>query len=127
MSFIAALMAKEYLGTVMSLRPFDIGDKPQGAPGLDLDELTIDGRRVVAEIKTTTPYQGNDLGAAQKAAFEKDFVKLNAASADLKYFFVTDRKTFEIVSRKYSKRLPGVNVVLLPQGEVARSSGETVT
>jgi hypothetical protein len=81
MSFIAALMAKDYLYSTLPMVDYDAGLKPQGAPGLDIDERTSDGRRVVGEIKTTTPYNGPDLGAQQKAMFAKDFDKLNAASA----------------------------------------------
>jgi hypothetical protein len=118
MSFIAALLAKAYLCQALPMRDFDVALKPQGAPGLDIDELTADGRRVVAEIKTTTPYAGTDLGAQQEAMFAKDFVKLNGALADLKFFFLTDRTAFDLMRRKYHLRIPAVTVVLLPEGEV---------
>jgi hypothetical protein len=76
LSFVATSMAKEYLCQTLPMRPFDVGLKPEGAPGLDIDELTLDGGRVIAEIKTTSPYYANDLGAQQKATFEKDLSKL---------------------------------------------------
>ncbi len=117
MSFIAALMAKEYLCSAFPMADFDIGTKAQGAPGLDIDERTIEGHRVIGEIKTTTPYAGSDLGAQQRAMFEKDFAKLNKEDAPHKFFFVTDRATFQVVKRKYHTRIPGVTVVLLPLGE----------
>ena len=117
MSFIAGLMAKDYLCSSLPLRDFDVAAKPQGAPGLDIDELTLDGRRVVAEIKTTTPYKIADLGAQQRTSFEKDFAKLNAANAELKYFFLTDKAAFAVVKQKYRSRIPNVTVVLLPQGD----------
>lgn len=72
---------------------------------------------MVGEIKTTMPYGTNDLGSAQKAAFSKDFSKLNAASAGHRFLFVTERRTFELMRRKYASRIPGVSVVLLPSGE----------
>src|SRR5271166_4986649 len=100
------------------MRPFDVGLKPQGAPGLDIDEQTIDGRRVVAEIKTTTPYSLTDLGSQQRASFVGDFKKLNAAAADLKFFFVTDRSSFELMRMKYARQIPGVRIVLLPEGDL---------
>jgi hypothetical protein len=117
LSFVATLMAKEYLCHTLPMRPFDVALKPQGAPGLDIDELTVDGRRVIAEIKTTSPYHANDLGAQQKAAFERDLCKLARMPADHRFLFVTDRRTFEIVRRRYAQRLEGVSLVLLPSGE----------
>lgn len=95
------------------MQPFDVAFKPQGAPGLDIDAKTIDGERVVGEIKTTTPYHGHDLGAAQKLTFVKDFRKLEEAVAVHKFFFVTDEATFDVVQRRYLDQLPGSTVVLL--------------
>lgn len=114
LSFIATLLAKEYLCSVLVMAPFDAALKPQGAPGLDIDERTRSGERVVAEIKTTVPYLGTDLGAQQKTAFRKDFAKLQLAEAPHKFFFLTDARAFEVVIRKYAADLAGVSVVLLP-------------
>ncbi len=115
-SFAASVLAKEFLTDRHDLRNLDVSLKPQGAPGLDIDERTAQGERVVAELKTTTPYGATDLGAQQKATFEKDFTKLARAEAEHKYFFVTDRRTFDIVLKRYSVRLGGVTLVLLPEG-----------
>jgi len=117
LSFVATLMARDYLAQTVSLRPFDAAAKAQGAPGLDIDQCTLDGERVVAEIKTTTPYKADDLGAQQKATFAKDFAKLAAADAAHKFLFVTDGRTFAVLRRKYRPLLTGVTVVLLPAGE----------
>ncbi len=117
MSFVAALMAKDYLYRVLPMQSFDAAAKAQGAPGLNIDERTVDGSRVIGEIKTTTPYMGNDLGAQQKVTFKKDFEKLNNTQADYKFFFVTDPMTFRIVKHKYLSQLPGVSIVLLTTGE----------
>ncbi|MFN8522627.1 MAG: hypothetical protein U0821_05910 [Chloroflexota bacterium] len=78
-SLVATLMARDYLSRVLPMQPFDAAAKPQGAPGLDIDERTVDGKRVIAEIKTTRPYLGKELGVQQKATFKHDFDKLNAA------------------------------------------------
>ena len=91
-SMVACLLAKRFLGARLDMQPFDATKKPQGAAGLDIDERTITGEKVVAEIKTTVPYGSKDLGSAQKSAFEKDFQKLNAVEAAYKFFFVTDRR-----------------------------------
>jgi hypothetical protein len=116
-SLVACLMAKEYLTRHLDMQPFDVAAKPQGAAGLDIDQRTTAGARVVGEIKTTMPYGANDLGNAQRSMFEKDFRKLNAAAAVHRFFFVTERRTFELMRGKYASRMPGVTVVLLPSGE----------
>lgn len=114
LSFVATLMAREYLSSVLDMAPFDAALKPQGAAGLDIDERTQSGERVVAEIKTTVPYLGADLGAAQKASFRKDFAKLRLADAPHKFFFLTNPDAYNAVMRRYAAEVDGVSVVLLP-------------
>lgn len=117
-SFLATLMAKKYLEQKFGLQHFDAAQKPQGAPGLDIDVYLPNGQRIIAEIKTTTPFKSNDLGAQQKAMFTKDFNKLADTDADVKIFFLTERVTFELMKKpKYSSQLVGVVIVLLPDGE----------
>lgn len=113
-SFIATLLAKEYLCSVLHMVPFDAALKPQGAPGLDIDERTVSGERVVAETKTTVPYLETDLGAAQKATFRKDFDKLRLADAPYKFFFLTNQRAYDLMIRRYARDLAGVSIVLLP-------------
>ena len=115
LSFLGCLLIKEFLIQSHSFYELNMALKPQGSPGLDVDETTIDGKRVIGELKTTYPYQENDLGANQKSNFIKDFEKLQQNVADYKYFFVTELKTFDIVRSKYSKYLKGIHLVLLPQ------------
>jgi hypothetical protein len=62
MSFAGNLMAKHYLTIKLPMIAFDAAQKPQGAPGLDIDVRTVDGQRVVAEVKTTDPYLIQDSG-----------------------------------------------------------------
>lgn len=122
-SFISCLMAKEFLYRKHSFKTFDISTKSQSAPGLDIDEMTSDGDRVVAEIKSTIPYKETDLGAQQRAMFFKDFEKLRDNEADYKYFFVTEIKAFQIVLNRYLDKLEGVTIVLLPQALIGRGEG----
>ncbi len=68
-SFISCLMAKEFLCRRHSFNSIDVSAKSQSAPGLDIDEMTLDGHRVIAEIKATIPYKETDLGAQQKSMF----------------------------------------------------------
>ncbi len=118
-SLLTTLLAKDYLQNRFDLPPLDFAEKPQGAPGLDVDLITKNGMRVIAEIKSTVPYSGarNDLGAQQKSSFLKDFEKLNKETADNKFFFVTDQETYTIVMRKYKNQIPDVEVVLLKAQE----------
>ena len=117
-SFLATLMAKAFLGAHFEIDDFDAAEKPQGAPGLDIDIQTTDGQRIIGEIKTTHPYKADDLGAQQKAMFVKDFQKLNKEKAAIKFFFVTDGATFELMKKpKYRSQIPGVRIVNLISGE----------
>lgn len=112
-SFLATILAKKYLMSRFNLADFDAAEKAQGATGLDFDRLTINGDRIVGEIKTTVPHGKNDLGSAQRREFEKDFLKLNAAEAHHKFFFVTSRRTFEIAQERYAQQIPDVEIILL--------------
>lgn len=125
-SFIACLMVKEFLTSRHKLSVFDATWKPQSAPGLDIDVVSSDGKRIIAEIKTTIPYGETDLGAQQKSSFLKDFNKLGTIEADYKYFFVTEKNTFEIVKKSYSHHLKGVTLVLLPQSIQDKGYGDYI-
>lgn len=115
LSFLGCLLIKEFLIQRHSCFGLNVALKPQGSPGLDVDEMTTDEKRIIGELKTTYPYKENDLGANQKANFIKDFEKLQQNGADYKYFFLTETKTFDIVRSKYSHHLKGIHLVLLPQ------------
>ena len=85
---------------------------------MDIDLETKDGRRVIGEIKTTTPYNGPDFGAQQRKSFERDFAKLSEARADHRYMFVTENATFKILCRPaFIKKLAGVTIVQLTSGD----------
>ncbi|MEO6071971.1 MAG: hypothetical protein ABIP67_01620 [Burkholderiales bacterium] len=120
LSFIACLMAKHYLGVRFDIGDLDVALKPQGAPGLDIDLITSDSKRIIGEIKTTVPYSGarNDLGAQQRTTFKHDFDKLNEAKADYKFFFLTDQKTYDVVMNRYVSFIPDVEIVLLSSKQI---------
>jgi hypothetical protein len=116
-SFIATLLAKQYLSSRFGIE-FDAAEKPQGAPGIDIDVKSSDRQRIVAEIKTTVPYQGSDFGAQQAASFKEDFAKLAASEAKHKFLFVTDSGAFSALQKdKYTKLMPGVRIVHLATGQ----------
>lgn len=77
-SFAATLLVKAYMAKQFGVT-FDATAKPQGAPGIDIDVTTAAGHRIVAEVKTTVPYQPSDFGAQQAEAFKKDLAKLAKA------------------------------------------------
>src|SRR3954454_15358867 len=52
LSFLACLLAKRHLVEHHGPLTFDVSAKAQGAPGLDLDLRTPDGRRIIGEVKT---------------------------------------------------------------------------
>ena len=114
-SFVATLLAKQYLLGLFPTSSLDAADKPQGAHCLDIDIMTHEGQRIIGEIKTTVPYaiEHNDLDAQQRTSFRNDFEKLNREEADHKFFFVTDRDTYDIVRARYAPEIPGVEIVLL--------------
>jgi len=68
-------------------------DRPSGSAGLDIE---LDN--IVAEIKTTIPYQPHNFGAAQKCEITKDLEKLSLSNVTYKYFFVIDNNTERILN-----------------------------
>ncbi len=113
-SFIATLLAKMYLFEKYNEATFDATDKAQGAPGLDIDFRTADGRRIIGEIKTTFPYKKGGFGANQRDNIINDLRKLQSENADEKYFFLTEKESFNILKKdKYMNYLNGISVVHL--------------
>ena len=112
LSFMATLLIKPYPGIA-----FDAASKSQSAPGLDIDILTPDGKRIVGEVKTVYPYNETDFGSAQRESFFQDFAKLAKAQADRKYLFLAEPRAFEVVQAKYRDGLGSVTVVSLTEGK----------
>ena len=116
-SFISTLLAKDYLNKQFDIESYDAAEKPQGAPGLDIDLINKSCERIVAEIKTTVPYNGNDFGAQQKKMIMKDLTKLNDADAIHKFMFVTEDDTFNILCKtSYEDKIAGIKLVQLLTG-----------
>lgn len=102
LSTLSCLAAKQYLLKNHKIKgAFNILDKAQGAPGLDIDEHTVNNERIIGEIKTTVPYRDNDFGSKQKESIQVDIKKLLKNEATYKYFFVTNYKTYSILLKKY--------------------------
>ena len=112
-SFISCLMAKDYLCSQFDLGHFDVSEKSQSAPGPDIEVYTAEGKKIIAEIKSTIPYKDNDFGSQQINSLRNDFSKLKKSSADYKYMFVTNESAYNILNKKYSAELDGIMLVLL--------------
>lgn len=112
-SFISCLMAKDYLCSQFNLGHFDVSEKSQSAPGPDIEVYTAEGKKIIAEIKSTIPYKDNDFGSQQIDSLRNDFSKLKNSSADYKYMFVTNELAYNILNNKYSDELEGIMLVLL--------------
>ena len=119
MSFLACLLAKEYLEQQHGPLGLDVAAKAQGAAGLDIDVTTTAGARIVAEVKTMTPYRVREFGGNQRTAFKKDFAKLRTEVATHTYLFVTDPVAYQVLLMHYEADLAGVNLVLLDPDDLA--------
>jgi len=80
-SFAATLLIKDYLQGRFGISDFDAGGKAQGAVGMDIEAITLDGLIIVGELKTTKPYQSG-FGAQQRTMILKDLDRLHSTAAD---------------------------------------------
>lgn len=120
-SFLASMQAKSFLEERFGEIAEDMGSKAQGAPGLDIDITLHDGRRIIAEIKTTVPYAPG-FGAQQKTMIKKDLDKLRAADADYKFMMVTDEEAFNtLCSPAFVEKLKDIELVSLWSGRTHRA------
>ncbi|MBX3514560.1 MAG: hypothetical protein KIT15_04685 [Xanthobacteraceae bacterium] len=112
-AFAATLIIKIYLRERFNIVDFDAGGKAQGAPGIDIEAKTSDGKVIVGELKTTKPYQPG-FGAAQRTSIIKDLDRLSRTKADYRFMFVTDEEAFLALSgSSFRSRLEGIELVNL--------------
>jgi hypothetical protein len=113
LSFLATLLVKQYLQCRFGISNFDAAAKPQGAAGADVQARTPDGKRIIGEIKTTTPYQPG-FGAAQRSMMLKDLARLAASNADYRFMFVVDTDSYKsLCGKKFASKAAGVELVNL--------------
>ena len=113
-SFVASLLAKDFLTERFEGLRWDAAEKAQGAAGLDID-LGWNDLRIIGEIKTTVPYQ-KGFGAQQKAAIKKDLKKLRENEAAHKFMMVTSDEAYETLKgEKFRPLLDKIEVVNLIQ------------
>ena len=107
------MLIKKYLSDRYSIVDFDPAQKAQGAPGIDIEVKTIDGRIIIGELKTTKPYQPG-VGAAQRTSILKDLNRLSLTPAVLRFMFVTDSDAFHVLTRpRYQREFSSIEVVNL--------------
>ena len=117
LSFVATVMAKEYLAERFHLREFDAGAKPQGARGPDILVSTDSGETIRCEIKTNKPYQPG-FGAQQKEQVIKDLKTLSDSTARHKFMMVTDTDSFKALCRNnFAKYARGIEIINLQSKE----------
>ena len=87
-----------------------------------MEIVTSAGLRIVAELKTTKPYQPG-FGAAQKANIKKDLERLASTDADHRIMFVTDADAFRtLCGPAYRERYPSVEIVNALTGDSSRAT-----
>lgn len=117
LGFVATLLAKEYLAGRFGVLDFDAAQKAQGAPGIDIEIRTPGGLAIIAEIKTTKPYQPG-FGANQKMTILKDLNRLSSLTADHRIMFVTDDEAFRtLCGANYRSRFATIEIVNLLTSE----------
>jgi hypothetical protein len=117
LSFLATLLVKAYLHRRFGVTSFDASEKPQGAPGIDIECQTSDGKRIVGELKTTKPYQPG-FGAAQRTSILKDLARLVSTPADYRFMFVVDPDAFlTLCSKNFSTKVAGIEIIDLVTGK----------
>jgi hypothetical protein len=110
-SFVATVLIKHYLEQRFAVTDFDPGSKAQGAPGIDIEARTADGKVIIGELKTTKPYQPG-FGAAQRTSILKDLKRLAKSKADYRFMFVVDSDAYKALSHSsFASQAPGVEVI----------------
>lgn len=125
LAFVATLLVKRYLQQRLGITAFDAAGKAQGAAGVDIEAVTLDGRAIIGELKTTKPYQPG-FGAQQRTMMLKDLQRLAASSAPHRFMFVTDPDAFAALCKPtFARRAPGVEIVDLVTGRTFRCEDST--
>ena len=111
-NFLTLQKAKLFLEKKFNQNIPDILLKDVNTPGMKINFSLNNGKRVIAEAKTTTPI-GQTFGSKQREEISKVLDKLICSEADYKYLFVTNEDTARILHIEYSKELVGVTVELI--------------
>ncbi len=111
-NFLTLQKAKVYLEKKFNQDLPDVLLKDINTPGWKINCILKDGKRIIAEAKTTTP-TGRTFGSKQRDEISKVLEKLKSVDADFKYLFVTNEETARILHIEYSMELAGITVELI--------------
>ncbi|SEP84808.1 hypothetical protein SAMN04487977_101601 [Treponema bryantii] len=111
-NFLILQKAKIFLEKEFKHPVPDVLLKNVTSQGFKIDYRLDNGKRIIAEAKTTTP-TGRDFGAKQRDEIVKVLNKLKSVYADYKYLFVTNVDTANILHIQYSMDLVGIIVEVL--------------
>ncbi len=111
-NFLTLQKAKIFLEKKFNQRVPDVLLKDVNTPGWKINYILSDGKRIVAEAKTTTP-NGRTFGSKQREEISKVLDKLKSVEADYKYLFITNEETAKLLHIEYSMELVGITVELI--------------
>lgn len=111
-NFLALQKAKLFLEKNFNQELPGVLLKDINTPGWKINCILNDGKRIVAEAKTTTP-TGRSFGSKQREEISKVLDKLKSADVDYKYLFVTNEETARILHIEYSMELVGITVEII--------------
>ena len=111
-NFLTLQKAKLFLEKKFNQELPDVLLKDINTPGWKINCILNDGKRIVAEAKTTTP-TGRSFGSKQREEISKVLDKLKSVDAGYKYLFVTNEDTARILHIEYSMELVGITVEII--------------
>ena len=111
-NFLALQKAKFFLEKKFNQELPAVLLKDNYTPDWKINCILNDGKRIVAEAKTTTP-TGRSFGSKQREEISKVLDKLKSVDAGYKYLFVINEDTARIFHIEYNMELVGISVVLI--------------
>ncbi len=83
--------------------------------GVDIVGYSNNEEKIVGEVKSTIPYGGNRLGAAQATSIKHDLDKMKKYHGTSKYFFILDSITKTAVIHKFQNELDDIKVLAIKE------------
>ena len=83
--------------------------------GVDIVGYLNDKETVVGEVKSTIPYGGNRLGAAQAKSIKHDLDKMKGYPDASKYFFILDNMAKTAVLHSFQDELEDIKVLAIKE------------
>ncbi len=83
--------------------------------GVDIVGYDINKEKIVGEVKSTIPYGGDRLGAAQATSIKDDLDKMKKYPETLKYFFILTSIAKTAVMHKFQDKLEDIQVLTIEE------------